>query len=373
MLDKAPSGTYFQKTLTANQAFAQAELALKERQAAQAIDLYRIAEARGFDSDACCGARWVCHMLLGDFDSAWKESEQIDKHGRPDVNRFWDRKPLRGQRVLIRCLHGLGDTLQFIRYAPLLRKQVASLTIETQPPLKRLIQQSGLADYVMTWGEPEPVWDRQIEILELPRIFRTTIETIPSTIPYLKGTPREHVGSNEERLRVGLVWASSRYNPSRCIPLATLSEVCRTPGVEFYSFQAGDNRHELADVDCPIQDAFDRSGCIQGAADGLANMHLLITVDTMMAHLGGALGMPVWMLLPFQADWRWMLYRTDSPWYSTMRLFRQEIDGEWDAPVNQLRSALQRLISGSEPALSRVAATASAAFSSSGSGPGSVQ
>jgi hypothetical protein len=99
-------------------------------------------------------------------------------------------------------------------------------------------------------------------------------------------------------------------------------------------------------------------------------MNLLITVDTMMAHLGGALGMPVWMLLPFQADWRWMLYRTDSPWYPTMRLYRQQGDGEWDAPISQMRTALQRLASGSDPAVSKAAA---ATASSSGSGPGSVQ
>jgi hypothetical protein len=370
MLEKASSGTHAHNTLSANQAFAQAEAALKERRVSEAIDLYRIAEAGGFDGDSCSGARWVCHMLLGDFDSAWRESEKIDKHGRPDVNRFWDRKPLRGKRVLIRCLHGLGDTLQFVRYAPLLRKQVASLTIETQPVLKRLVQQSGLADHVITWGDPEPAWDQQIEILELPRIFRTTLQTIPSPVPYLKGTPRQNTRSGQEKLRVGLVWASSRYNPSRCVPLAALSDMCRTPGVEFYSFQAGDNRQELTGVDLPIVDAFDRSGCIQAAADGLANMNLLITVDTMMAHLGGALGMPVWMLLPFQADWRWMLYRTDSPWYPTMRLYRQQGDGEWDVPISQMRTALQRLASGSDPAVSKAAA---ATASSSGSGPGSVQ
>ena len=373
MLDKASSGTHVYQSLNANQAFAQAETALAERRVSEAVDLYRIAEARGFDADACSGARWVCHMLLGDFDSAWSEGERIDKRGRPDANRFWNRKPLRGKRVLIRCLHGLGDTLQFVRYAALLRKQVASLTIETQPLVKRLVQQSGLADHVISWGETEPAWDQQIEVVELPRIFRTTLETIPSSVPYLKGLPRDYARPGQQKLRVGLVWASSRYNPSRCVPLANLSELCRTAGVEFYSFQAGDNRQELAGIDLPIQDAFDRSGCIQAAADGLANMHLLITVDTMMAHLGGALGMPVWTLLPFQADWRWMLYRTDSPWYPTMRLFRQQADGEWEAPISQLQTELQRLASDSDSAMSRAAASGSESFSSSGPGPGSVQ
>lgn len=355
MSDKSFSRTHNQGISSPNQAFAQAEIALEERRVSDAIDLYRIAEARGFDPDACCGARWTCHMLLGDFASAWIEGDRIDARGRPDVNRFWDRKPLRDKRVLIRCLHGLGDTLQFIRYAPLLKKQVASVTVETQPALKRIVQHSGLADQVITWGESEPVWDRQIEIIELPRIFRTTVETVPATVPYLKATPRVRRKSVTEKLRVGLVWASSRYNPSRCVPLAELSDVCRTPGAEFYSFQGGDNREELRAHDLPIQDAFDRSCCVQAAADGLAGMQLVITVDTMVAHLAGGLGLPVWLLLPFQADWRWMLNRSDSPWYPTMRLFRQQANGEWQEPINQVRHELQKLVSGSGPVKVRAA------------------
>lgn len=334
-----------QLSLNPNEIFEQAEQALQQRRVSDALNFYRIAEAQGFDADACCGARWVCHMLLGDFCSAWQESDAIERHGRPDLNRFWDGKPLEGQRVLIRCLHGLGDTIQYLRYAPLLRKQAVDVTIETQPALKRLVQRSGLADNVITWGESEPPWDRQIEIIELPRLFQTTLETIPGGVPYLKSAPREALTTSRGKLRVGLVWASSRYNTSRSVPLARLSALCETPEVDFYSFQGGDNREELRGFDPPIQDAFDRSGCVQAAADGLAGMHLLITVDTMMAHLAGALGHPVWTLLPFQADWRWMLHRNDSPWYPTMRLFRQTAEGDWSAPISDIRVELQRLVS----------------------------
>ncbi len=325
--------------------FAQAEVALQQRRVRDAIDAYRTAEELGFDTDACCGARWVCHMLLGDFAAAWRESERIEKHGRPDGNRFWDGKPLRGKRVLIRCLHGLGDTIQYVRYAALLRTQVKSLTIETQPMLKRLIQDSALADHTMTWGEPEPPWDRQIEVIELPRIFETTVDTIPSRTPYLRTTARDCYERDRGLFRVGLVWASSRYNPSRCVPLAEFSSLFDIGGAKFYSFQAGDNRQELAEAKLPITDAFDRSGCVQAAANGLASMNLVITVDTMMAHLAGALALPVWTLLPFQADWRWMLDRNDSPWYPSMRLFRQRADGDWSQQMAEIRSELQKLVS----------------------------
>lgn len=348
-------GTSPAKTSGANDAFAQAEFALQRRSVAEAIDLYSIAEAHGFDADACCGARWVCHMLRGDFEAAWRESERIARHGRPDVNRFWDGKSLRGQHVMIRCLHGLGDTLQYVRYAPLLRKQTASLTIETQPALKRLIQEAGLADRVITWGDPEPRWDRQIEIIELPRIFRTTLQTIPAAGPYLKAEPRSALRGNGRKFRVGLVWASSLYNAARCVPLSELKPLF-DGDIDFFSFQAGDNRAELDAIKLPIADAFDRSGCVQAAANGISGMDLVITVDTMMAHLAGALGLRVWMLLPFQADWRWMLGRDDSPWYPTMRLFRQEADGDWSVPVARLRAALQA--SASSFALSRAAGAA---------------
>ncbi len=348
-------------SLNCNDVFAQAETALRRRRVEEALNLYRIAEAEGFDADACCGARWVCHMLLGDFASAWRESDDIDARSRPDSNRFWDGKSLRGKHVIVRCLHGLGDTIQYIRYVPQLRRQVATLTIETQPALKLLIQESGLLERVITWGEPEPYWDRQIEVIELPRIFDSAIDTIPQNVPYLKTVPRGGLQPNSGKLRVGLVWASSRYNPARCIPLTDLSPLFEVTGLDFYSFQAGDNRDELEGTDFPIQDAFDRSGCIQAAANGLAGMDLVITVDTMMAHLAGALGMPVWMLLPFQADWRWMLSRSDSPWYPTMRLFRQHKEGDWSGPVREVQAALQSLISNRQRSISGAGSEASTA------------
>jgi hypothetical protein len=331
------------KVLKPVRIFQHAQLAFKVRKLRAAARLYSLAESCGYDADACAAGRWLCHALRGDFLTAWQESDLIEQRGKPDRNRFWNGRPLNGQRVLVRCLHGLGDTIQFVRYLPLLRQIAASVTLEAQPLLKPLLFESGLADRVITWGESEGCWDQQIEIVELPRIFRTTIETIPSRIPYLT------VSSNAPRrpsppVRVAFVWAASTWDSSRSVPLPLLSRICHLPGFEFFSLQAGEDRAELAACSAPILDFFDPAGSVLSAARRLMSMHLLITVDTMMAHLAGALGLPVWTLLPAQADWRWMLARPDSPWYPTMRLFRQDEPGRWEPVIRQLESELPSLL-----------------------------
>src|SRR5581483_7117340 len=124
-------------------------------------------------------------MLAGDFESAWLESDAIARRGNPDPHRYWDGRPIDGRKVLLRCLHGLGDTIQFIRYARHIRERARSFAVEAQPRLKPLLIESRIAAHVFTWGEPEPEWDQQIEVVELPRIFRATVHTIPNDVPYL--------------------------------------------------------------------------------------------------------------------------------------------------------------------------------------------
>jgi hypothetical protein len=330
---------FVQESSPGQRAFASAEQNLRLRLVRQALSGYQHAERLGYDSDKCAGARWLCRMLLGDFAEAWRESQIIESRGNPDPNRFWNGRPLDGQNVLVRCLHGLGDTLQYVRYLPLLRQRAASLTLEAQPGLKALLVQSGIAGQVITWNEPEPPWDTQIEIVELPRIFETTIDTIPNRVPYLKA-PRAALRTSPNKLPVGLLWASGAYNPARCVPLPILSRICGTPGCEFFSFQAGEEGRELASCNAPVHDLDERDGNALITASKLVNMDLLITVDTMLAHLAGALGIPVWVLLPFEADWRWMLNREDSPWYPTMRLFRQPQPADWDSVIERVRHEL---------------------------------
>ncbi len=331
----------------AGEYFQEAEARLSSMRIEQAVQLYEMAEQAGYDADACSGGRWICHMLLGDFERAWAESDAISERGKPDRHRYWDGKPFDGRKVLIRCLHGLGDTIQFIRYAPLIRQHARALTIEAQPALKPLLEESQLADAVITWGEREPPWDQQMEIIELPRIFRTRVETIPDTVPYLKvaGAPAIAGDSGIRTLRVGLVWASSSYNPARSIPLQEMAQLFDVPGVSFFSLQVGEEREQMKPWSREIADLQTDPVCALATAEKVKSLDLVITVDTMMAHLAGALGRPVWTLLPFQCDWRWMIAREDSPWYPTMRLFRQPGPCDWRSVISCVRRALERLAS----------------------------
>ncbi len=283
-------------------------------------------------------------MLEGNFELAWRESDAIAQRGKPDPHRFWDGTLLNSKRVLLRCLHGLGDTLQFIRYAPLIRKVASRLIVETQPSLKSLIADSRLADEVITWGEPEPVWDQQIEVMELTRIFRTTLATIPNDVPYLRlrrsGTSQV---VRSRRLRAGLVWTSSAYNVARSVSFKDLKPLMLLSGLELFSFQAGETRAQIHGCPFDIIDLCDETDLV-AVAQRVSEMDLMITVDTMMAHLAGALSKKVWTLLPFESDWRWMMGRSDSPWYPTMRLFRQRVPGDWGPVISEIRTELLREI-----------------------------
>ena len=286
-------------------------------------------------------------MLGGRFAEAWRESERIAARGKPDPHRFWNGAPFAGRRVLIRCLHGFGDAIQFIRYGALVARTASHLTVQTHPELVSLFRCLSFPCDVVSWdAEPHLRWDVQIEVMELPRAFETTLETIPAEVPYFSVRESGRVAVASEKLRVGLHWGSSAYNPARSVPLAELLPVLESPGMEFYSFQRGEHRAELGHVrlPCPVRDISGESPDVIEAAADLVNIDLLITADTMIAHLAGALARPVWMLLPFEADWRWMLERRDSPWYPTMRLFRQRTPGNWKPAVRELAAELPDVV-----------------------------
>jgi len=323
-----------------------AEEQLSAKCLSEALRLFDLAQLSGSDSDTCAAGRWTCHMLAGNFELAWQESDEITRRGNPDPHRFWDGRPIRGHNVLLRCLHGLGDTIQFIRYAPLIRREARTLTIEAQPTLKSLIRESKLADEVITWGEPEPPWDQQIEVIELPRIFRTTLDSIPNNVPYLHAplVPPLSAYDGSRSLRAGIVWASSVYNPARSISVKQMAALFDTPGVSFFSLQGEPERHQLAPWSNEIHSLYHESGCVMKMAQHLKNLDLVITVDTMMAHLAGAMGRTVWTLLPYECDWRWMLDRDDSPWYPTMRLFRQPRPGDWETVITEVQQTINDLL-----------------------------
>lgn len=317
-----------------------ARFAMQRRNVWEAIEQFHLAERAGHAPDECAAGRWECWMLLGDFERAWAESDRILELKGSQTESLWDGSSLAGKRVLIRCLHGLGDAIQFIRYARTLRALESRVWVETHPELVDLFNQCPEIERAMTWADGSSKhffdWDCQIEVMQLPYAFRTTRGTIPGSTPYLN-VSAEAVESSYRRLHkepgkmsIGILWGSSEWNPARSIPLVEFSGLAKLPQVSLYSFQRGCKRDELQTFCSTFQvhDTADGAIDIADTAADMMNMDLIITVDTMAAHLAGALGREVWTLLPFEADWRWMS-GNNTPWYPTMTLFRQTTPGDW--------------------------------------------
>ena len=303
-------------------------------------------------------------MLLDRWNEAWQVSDEIDARRAfldppPEMGqqRFWDGRSLTGRRVMLRCLHGFGDALQFLRYAPLLCEQSASLCVEANPEIAPLLQACDGVDQVITWGLDapaiEPSWEAQVEIMELPRLFRAEPDTVPARFPYLQVSrlamteaTRELSSTMEQKradgaLQIGLSWRSSNWNPLRSIPLMELSDAL--DGLEscaFYSIQQHGGA-ELAAVAIAARFRNIETDLVDLAVR-LSMLDCVVTIDGVVAHLAGSLGLPVLLLLPFAADWRWGL-ADRTPWYPKMQLFRQLQPGNWAAPLQGMRAALQHL------------------------------
>lgn len=313
---------------------------LTDRRIAEALRAFRQCE---FDESA--GDIWLCHMLAGDFESAWRTADEIER-GSP--SRVWDGQTFEGKRVLIRCVHGLGDTIQFIRYARELKNAGAvSVVAQMHPELLQVIATAPGLDAAITWG-PRPDFDTEIEVMELPWAFRTSCAGVPAQTPYLFASPerisaRAHRFADSAGLRVALIWNSSSWDDTRSIPLNLLEPALRrVADAMFVSLQHGP-AHIQAERRAWLRYEGEQSSAIADTAADLMNADILVTVDTMAAHLAGALGRPVWLLLKHDADWRWMTGRCDSPWYPGMRLFRQPRPGDWKTPIHALAAALDEI------------------------------
>jgi hypothetical protein len=291
------------------------------------------------------GDAWMRHMRDGDFDSAWRVSDEVlrFRHGHDctDLPRhlqwIWNGEPVQGRRVLVRCYHGLGDTVQFIRYAPMLKKLAAHVAIWAQPELLGLIGTMNNAfDELLPLhdGAPECDYDIDIEVMELPHIFRSTLATIPRQVPYLH-LQRARLKKGEN-INVGLVWAAGEWDDRRSIPFPILRQLARVQNVRWHILQRG-SALKAWDRDFGVNSG--REDVLE-AARVIAGLDLLISVDTLAAHLGGALAVPTWTLLHTEADWRWMRGRSDSPWYPRMRLFRQPEPGNWQSVIDEVAHAL---------------------------------
>ncbi|MGY0711905.1 tetratricopeptide repeat protein [Azospirillum argentinense] len=324
-------------------------------------------------------AHWnLSHLLLrlGDYAAGWAEyewrwrSEALAGQRRPFRQPLWDGTGLAGRTILIHAEQGLGDTIQFVRFLDaVLRAGPARVYLEAHGPLLSLLERNTdparvtviprASDFPGVGGLPDT--DVQIPLMSLAGLFCPSLEAIPARVPYLRPDPRRAAAWSERLadgqptggLRVGLVWAG---NPSfhgdaqRSPRLAGLRPVLDVPGVRFFGLQKGPGREDLDGMDLPpsFTDLGPDIADVADTAAIMANLDLVISSCTGPAHLAGALGVPVWVVLPHPADWRWLMERDDSPWYPTARLFRQTRSGDWSGPAEAVAWALRGLVDGLE-------------------------
>jgi tetratricopeptide (TPR) repeat protein len=283
-------------------------------------------------------------LLIGDFERGWAEfewrSQTTRRYGVADFQQpRWTGQPIAGKTILLHHEQGLGDTLQFVRYAALAKRLGATVIVGCQSELAPLLKTVRGVDYIVTSGNAIPAFDYHVSLLSLPAIVGTTLSTIPAEIPYVHADPKDverwrpKIGAAGER-RVGIVWQGSadhHRDRLRSFRPECFLSLARIPGVRLYSLQKGPGREQLSELHqaCEVVDLADELTTFAETAAAMANLDLIISCDSAPAHLAGALGLPVWVPLPFVPDWRWLLGRDDSPWYPTMRLFRQQESGNW--------------------------------------------
>ena len=285
-------------------------------------------------------------MQRGDFRRAWELSDQVLAsrtgpcwHLPRHEQWIWDGRSLEGRRVLVRCYHGLGDTIQFARYAPLLRDVASHVTFWAQPALIPLLRSVDGMDVIIPLhdGVPECDYDADVEIMELAHVFRTTVETIPARVPYFHVPPV--LLERRANLLVGVFWQTGDWDDRRVVPASLLPVLAAVPGVELCMVR----RDRACAGDAAPVTELPHDDDVYGTARMMRDLDLVIAADSMPAHLAGALGVPTWTLLHTEPDWRWMIDRDDSPWYPTMRLFRQRQPGDWAEVMERVAARLRAL------------------------------
>ncbi|MPY76287.1 MAG: tetratricopeptide repeat protein [Alphaproteobacteria bacterium] len=255
----------------------------------------------------------------------------------------WDGSKPRGRTILVYAEQGLGDTLQFCRYAPLLARAGAKVVLACPEKLAPLLSTLDGPVEIVSNLDAVSFYDCQAPLMSLPHLMGTTLKTIPVSVPYLSVPPgaASPLPASQKGSRIGLVWAGNPNNPNarhRSMPLEALRPLFALEGIEWISLQEGPARKQILGTGLPIADL---APDLSATAAAMAELDLVITVDTAIAHLAGALGRPFWLLLSYAPDWRWLLDRDDSPWYPTARLFRQPTAGEWGPVVEDVREQLR--------------------------------
>jgi tetratricopeptide (TPR) repeat protein len=288
---------------------------------------------------------WIHHEFRWDF-------RELRLRRRDFTAPQWRGEPLHGETVLLHAEQGLGDTLQFVRFAPLVAECGGRVVLEVQPRLVRLLRGLPGVSQVLARGEPLPEFAWHCPLMSLPLAFGTTMDTIPMRIPYLKSGPAETRAVRErwpgEGLRVGVAWAGNpqhRSDEQRSMPLRALLPLAEIPGIRWISLQKGPACAQMQPLAgrFPLADASSACRDFAETAALAATLDLVITVDTSVAHLAGAMGIPLWVALPRLADWRWIDEGETCAWYPTARLFRQKKDGDWTAPVQRMAAELPGL------------------------------
>jgi regulator of sirC expression with transglutaminase-like and TPR domain len=303
----------------------------------------------------------IIYLLKGNLKEGWEEykyrfrkknvAEYFDTNYLNIPQPFWDGSEIKNKTILLYSEQGFGDTIQFIRYVPMVLEKCDKIIVVCPELLVALMHQINGIHQVVKQGEQLPDFDFHCPLLSLPSVFNTTLETVPATVPYITNDPqkvlkwRERLQSDSARLKIGLCWAGNAIPRNRSISLNMFSMLGDMGNITFYSLQKG-KAAEQANVTPKGMELVDYTKDLNDFSDTAAfieNLDLIISVDTSVAHLAGALGKPVWTLLQFIPDWRWLLDRADNPWYPTMRLFRQSSIGDWSNVIISIKVALSHL------------------------------
>lgn len=308
--------------------------------------------------DAIARFQRACLSLMnGDFERGWEEFVWIRRSKELSAAHLngesWDGKPIPGKTLVLRAEQGFGDIIQFVRYAALAKKRAGRVLVEGPESLAKLLRTTPGVDDVLIGGAPLPEDCASIPLFNLPKIFRTTQQTVPSKLPYfspqgeLPASMREALAASKG-FRVGLCWQGRPTHTEddlRSIPAVALQTLGGIEGASFFSLQKGPGEEGIHALHClGIAALATHARDFHDTALAIQELDLVIAVDTAVAHLAGAMGKPVWLLLPFVGEWRWMREREDSPWYPTMRIFRQKTHGDWPGVLASVRAALEERV-----------------------------
>jgi tetratricopeptide (TPR) repeat protein len=312
--------------------------------------------------------RSLVWLLCGDYEQGWPAFEARWRCERPEklpafTQPRWDGSPLQGRTIVLCAEQGLGDTIHFVRYAAMVKERGGRVILNCQGSLIKLLTRTPGIDGMVAWGAQPPKFDVWLPLLSVPAVFRTTVATIPAPIPYIRPDPDlvahwKRQLSPVRAFRVGIAWQGSprhAWDRLRSVTLDAFEPLARIPGVRLISLQKnlGSEQVRAAQGRVPVLslgECLDEdAGPFMDTAAILANLDLVITIDTAVAHLAGAMGVPAWLALNYSADWRWLLKRDDSPWYPTVRLFRQPKLGDWASVFRQIADSLATKVAGYQP------------------------